>query len=103
MNDLDQKEWVSLQAEKTNVVILDVRTEEEFESGYIADAHLIDIRQPPEFMEAVQALDKSKSYFVYCRSGARSGEACQLLDQLGIASKYNLKGGILAWTGDIVV
>jgi|TARA_B100000767_G_scaffold202544_1_gene189454 rhodanese-related sulfurtransferase len=103
MNDLDQKEWVSLKSEKTNAVILDVRTEEEFESGYIAGAHLIDIRQPPEFMEAVQALDKSKSYFVYCRSGARSGEACQLLDQLGIASKYNLKGGILAWTGDIVV
>ncbi len=103
MNNLDQKEWVFLKEEKTDAVILDVRTEEEFESGYIVGAHLIDIRKPHDFMEAIQDLDKSKSYFVYCRSGARSSQACQLLGQLGIASSYNLKGGILAWTGGIVV
>ena len=103
MNDLDQKEWVSLQAKKTDAVLLDVRTEEEFDSGHIFGAHLIDIRQPSEFMEAIQSLDKNKSYFIYCRSGARSGQACQLLSQMGIASVYNLKGGILDWKGDIVV
>ena len=84
MNDLDQNEWVSLKEQTPDAVILDVRTEEEFESGYIEGAQLIDIRQPQEFMDSIQALDKTKSYFVYCRSGARSGQACQLLGQLGI-------------------
>jgi rhodanese-related sulfurtransferase len=102
MNDLDQNEWVSLKEETPDAVILDVRTEEEFESGYIEGAQLIDIRQPKEFMDSIQSLDKTKSYFVYCRSGARSGQACQLLGQLGIESAYNLEGGILAWTGDLV-
>ena len=102
MNNLDQKEWVSLMDEIADAIILDVRTEEEYESGYIKDAQLIDIRQPQEFMDAIQALDKDKSYFVYCRSGARSSQAGQLLGQLGIASAYNLDGGIMAWTGDVV-
>ena len=102
MNNLDQKEWVSLMDETADAIILDVRTEEEYESGYIKGAQLIDIRQPQEFMDAIQALDKDKAYFVYCRSGARSGQACQLLGQLGIASAYNLDGGIMAWTGDVV-
>ena len=101
MNNLDEKEWVSLMNETPDSIILDVRTEEEYESGYIKGAQLIDIRQPQEFMDAIQSLDKDKSYFVYCLSGARSGQACQLLEQLGIASAYNLDGGILAWTGEL--
>ena len=64
MNNLDQKEWVSLMDETADAIILDVRTEEEYESGYIKGAQLIDIRQPQEFMDAIQALDKDKSYFV---------------------------------------
>lgn len=103
MNNLDQKEWVALMGETPDAILLDVRTEEEFESGYIKGAQLIDIRQPQQFMDSIQSLDKDKSYFVYCRSGARSGQACQLLEQLGIASAYNLDGGIMAWTGDVVV
>ena len=103
MNNLDQKEWVALMEETPDAILLDVRTEEEYDSGYIKGAQLIDIRQPQEFMDAIQALDKDKSYFVYCRSGARSGQACQLLGQLGIASAYNLDGGIMAWTGAVEV
>ena len=84
MNNLDQKEWVSLMDETADAIILDVRTEEEYESGYIKGAQLIDIRQPQEFMDAIQALDKDKSYFVYCRSGARSGQACQYFKSKGL-------------------
>ena len=39
---------------------------------------------------------KDKAYYIYCRSGARSAQACQLLDQLGVEATYNLQGGILA-------
>jgi len=38
---------------------------------------------------------------VYCRSGARSGQACQLMSQLGFSAVYNLDGGVLAWQGDL--
>lgn len=102
MIDLSQEEWNLLIKEAANSFLLDVRTEEEFQEGHLADATFIDIRQPQEFMDAVQKLDKSKSYFIYCRSGARSAQACQLLDQLGVTATYNLKGGILEWQGDVV-
>ena len=103
MNNLDQKEWVSLMDETADAIILDVRTEEEYESGYIKGAQLIDIRQPQEFMDATQALDKDKSYFVYCRSGARSGQACSIMSQLGFKSAFNLLGGFNDWDGDTVI
>ena len=42
------------------------------------------------------------NYFVYCRSGARSAQACQLMSQLGFTSTYNLLGGILEWEGEVI-
>jgi len=102
MNNLNQKEWVALKNDSKDSVLLDVRTGEEFESGHIEGAQLMDIQQPHEFMTAAQALDKSKSFFIYCRSGSRSGQACQLLNQMGIKATYNLDGGILSWDGDVI-
>jgi rhodanese-related sulfurtransferase len=52
-------------------------------------------------MEGVNALDSSKTYFVYCRSGARSAQACQIFKLNGFDSCYNLLGGILEWQGEI--
>ena len=102
MNNLDQKEWVALMKDTKGSVLLDVRTQEEFESGYIEGAQLMNIQEPHEFMATAQALNKSKSYFIYCRSGARSGQACQILSQMGVKATYNLDGGILAWKGDVI-
>ncbi|MFC2148231.1 rhodanese-like domain-containing protein, partial [Bacteroidota bacterium] len=47
-------------------------------------------------------LDKSKNYYVYCRSGQRSRQACAIMNSIGIPNAYNLMGGILEWKGDIV-
>ena len=102
MTELNQQEWEETRLNSTTAVLLDVRTEEEFGDIHIPNARLIDIRQPQAFMEEVQALDKDKTYFVYCRSGARSAQACQILDQLGVAATYNLIGGILGWTGEVI-
>ena len=102
MTELAQEQWEEQRKATANAVLLDVRTEEEFNAKHIPGASMIDIRQPQAFMEAAQALDKDKAYFIYCRSGARSAQACQVLDQLGVVATYNLKGGILAWTGDVV-
>jgi len=97
--DLSQKEWTANQQAATGSVILDVRTPEEFEAGHIPDAELLDIRNPQGFMEGLASLDSSKTYFVYCRSGARSAQACQLMKQQGISDCYNLLGGIMDWQG----
>ena len=102
MNQLSPNEWADLQQQTPESIILDVRTEEEFDSGYIAGATNFDIRGGAAFMDSLETLDKSKSYFVYCRSGARSGQACQLMGQLGFNHVYNLDGGVLAWEGDLV-
>lgn len=101
MADLSQDEWAIQIKEDDNCVILDVRTMEEVEDGVIGDPLHHDIYNPQAFMEALQGLDKSKNYYVYCRSGNRSGQACAIMKSLGFANAYNLKGGILEWKGDL--
>jgi rhodanese-related sulfurtransferase len=80
---------------------LDVRTPEEVEDGVIGDAIHHDIYNPQAFMEALQGLDKSRNYYVYCRSGNRSGQACAIMSSLGFTNAYNLTGGILEWKGEL--
>ncbi len=102
MADLSQGEWAEKLSKDPNAVVLDVRTEEEMEEGYIPDALNIDIYQPQEFMEELEQLDKSKHYYVYCRSGNRSRQACALMNSIGIANAFNLEGGVLEWEGDLI-
>ncbi len=97
--DLSQEEWNNQFEADENAFLLDVRTLEEFEEGHIPNATLLDIRQAAAFMEGIQSLDPSKNYYVYCRSGARSAQACQLMNQLGIDTNYNLLGGFMEWEG----
>ena len=101
MNELLPNDWAELQTQTSGSIILDVRTEEEFESGYIAGAKNLDIRGGADFISSIEELDKTKAYFVYCRSGARSGQACQLMEKMGFEQVYNLEGGVLAWEGDL--
>ena len=54
-----------------------------------------------KFISEIDKLDKSKSYFIYCKSGARSGQTCELMKQKGFKKVYNLEGGILGWTGEL--
>ena len=79
-----------------DVVILDVRTAEEFKEGHIENALNIDVRQSA-FLEKVTAmLPKEKTIAVYCRSGRRSANAARGLGAEGYRA-VNLYGGILAW------
>lgn len=94
-NDFQQKI-----TETTDAVILDVRTEEEFRSGRIPDAININV-MGGSFIDKVDLLDKSKTYFVYCRSGGRSGQACSFMAGRGF-NVYNLAGGIMNWNGNII-
>jgi len=99
--DLTQEEWSNQLTDDKNSIILDVRSSEEFEAGFIPEAKQLDIRNPETFMQGLESLDKSTSYYVYCRSGARSDQACQVMSQMGFESTFNLLGGILDWKGEV--
>lgn len=99
--DLSQKDWWEGFLKNQDAVILDVRTDEEVASGKIPNSINIDIYKGQGFVYQVEELDKNKTYFVYCRSGARSAQACSIMNQLGFEKTYNLLGGIMQWEGPI--
>jgi rhodanese-related sulfurtransferase len=101
MADLVQTEWQSQLQNDTNAVILDVRTLAEVEQGKIPGAIHIDIYKGQEFVNEIMKLDKTKNYFVYCKSGGRSGQACAFMNQSGFENAFNLIGGIMQWQGEI--
>jgi thioredoxin 1 len=80
-------------------IILDVRTPEEFAGGSIANAVNMDFRSI-NFTSGMNKLDKNKTYFVYCLSGGRSGEAANLMRNSGFKEVYDMKGGLKAWLGN---
>ncbi|MGB7843856.1 MAG: rhodanese-like domain-containing protein [Salinimicrobium sp.] len=102
MKELNQEEWREQVEKDKDAVILDVRTQMEVEAGYIPNAKHLDIYKGQEFVAELDKLDKSKNYYIYCRSGQRSAQACQFMDQKGFNNTYNLLGGIIEWDGEIV-
>jgi Rhodanese-related sulfurtransferase len=76
-------------------VLLDVRTAGEFSAGTIPGSVNIDFLSP-NFAKNAKQLDKEATYFVFCRSGNRSGQACKMMHQLGYDVR-NLSGGIGAF------
>lgn len=103
MADLTQEQWVSQLKKDANAVILDVRTAGEVAEGMIPDALHLDIYKGQEFIDELEKLDKDKNYYVYCRSGNRSGQACSIMNQLGFPNAYNLMGGMLEWEGEVTL
>ena len=101
MENLSNKQWKELIAKTKDYVVLDVRTTEECEQGIIPEAIQIDFLASHDFVSAVEDLDKSKTYFVYCRSGNRSAQACLYMNMKGFKT-YNLTEGITAWDGEII-
>ncbi len=89
-------------AKKENVIILDVRTPEEFKEGHIQNAVLMDYKQTDNFMKHVQTLDSTKTYLLYCRSGKRSYNAAIILKEKGFKQVFDLKEGISMWNGPLI-
>lgn len=100
--NISQEQWWEGAQDNENAVILDVRTEGEWNEGIIPGAINIDIYKGQGFIYKLDELDKTKKYYVYCRSGARSGQACNIMQQLGFENTYNLTGGIMEWEGPVV-
>ena len=102
MIDLGQEELLKKLDDDDKAFIVDVRTKEEYEESHIPNSTLIDIKDPKSFIEEIENLDKDLNYYVYCHSGVRSVQACQIMKTFGINNVYNLLGGISEWDGELV-
>jgi rhodanese-related sulfurtransferase len=80
------------------VIVLDVRTPEEYQEGHIPNAILIPLQ---ELENKLIDLDKEEPYLVVCRSGNRSAQASEILTSNSFAKIYNMTGGMNNWGYDI--
>jgi rhodanese-related sulfurtransferase len=85
--------------ENPDFIILDVRTLEEYNSGHIENASMLDFYDD-SFEDDLDQLDKNKTYLVYCRTANRSGRAVDIMVELGFTDVYNMLGGIVKWNED---
>ena len=80
----------------TDAVLIDVRQPDEYAEGHLSGAQLLNVLDEPNFQAGIAALDKSKHYYIYCRSGRRSHNAATQMKAHGL-QVTDLKGGITAW------
>jgi len=88
-------EFEKLAQSKTNVV-LDVRTQKEFDAGHIAGAKHLDFNSP-DFDKELGRLDKNKVYLVHCASGRRSALACEKMQRAGFQALIEMSAGFRGW------
>jgi rhodanese-related sulfurtransferase len=81
-----------------DLVVLDVRTAEEFDQGHLPGATMLDF-YAPDFADRLAELDPDRTYLVYCRSGNRSGQTRAMMERLGFGDVADVDGGIVAWAG----
>ncbi len=80
-------------------VILDVRTEEEYNSGCIEGAVNLDVEKP-DFTKMLKLFDTEKIYLVYCKSGYRSRKAIELMNKINFTQIYHMFEGIDGWKAE---
>jgi len=82
--------------EKKDVVLLDVRTPEEYSRGKIEGSLNISVENiPDQIISSVP--DKNKTIYVYCLSGSRSEVAVAMMKQLGFTNVFTMTNGLLMW------
>ncbi|MEF9991180.1 MAG: rhodanese-like domain-containing protein [Romboutsia sp.] len=92
--NIDKIKLKSIIDNKEDIVLLDVRTKEEFEEGYIETALHIELSNLVYNIDELEEY-KNKKVIVYCRSGHRSITACNFLFMAGFEHLYNLEKGII--------
>jgi rhodanese-related sulfurtransferase len=78
------------------LVVLDVRTPEEYNQGHLAGAINVDF-YADDFSAQLDRLDKAVPYVLYCKSGNRSGQTAPIMTSLGFDEVYEIEGGVDAW------
>lgn len=89
---VSSQEAKTLLQTRKKVVILDVRTPEEFAAGHLQNAQLLN-KFSPDFEKQLRTLDRNKEYLVYCKVGGRSGDATKLMAALGFKTVYDATQG----------
>ncbi len=101
VKNITPQELEAVKKENSQAVLIDVRSPEECAEGMIDGAVNINLFDP-NFVEQVGKLDKTKDYYMICRSGGRSGSAAGAMAQMGFNSVHNMVGGMMAWQGATV-
>ncbi len=97
MKELSVDELNDLIQEEANFQLIDVREPHEYALGNINGEH-IPMNTVPQNIEKIA---KDKQVVVMCRSGKRSANVINFLEQQGFENLYNLEGGIIAWSQEI--
>ena len=84
------------QLKSAEVILLDVRTPEEMQSGFLEGARNLDFNSG-NFESTLDSLDHSKKYLVYCTIGKRSGKAADMMRAKGFKNVISMEGGLNAW------
>jgi len=96
LSPVQARERIEQSAGNPDFVLLDVRTPGEFRSERIGGAVLVDYNSST-FRAEMAALDRGKTYLVYCRTGNRSTGALKVMREEGFRNVYHLEGGIVKW------
>lgn len=99
-DNLDAQSFETQLKEDKEAVLVDVRTEAEHYDAKIPNSKLLNLMNP-HFMDEIGKLDRSKNYYLYCRSGNRSYHAAREMVKMGFEKVYNLAPGIIGWSGEI--
>ena len=97
--EVNSKQASTLLQKDKKLVVLDVRTPEEFNEGHIKGAVNIDIRQPDAFSK-IDKLNRKATYIVHCRTNHRSGIAVDHMMQSGFKNVYQMMDGFPGWEGN---
>lgn len=84
-------------AARDDVEVIDVRTPEEFEEGHLEGATRIGIADA-DFRDQLDELDRDGNYLVYCRTDNRSGQAVEVMREMGFDNVWDMDGGVTAWS-----
>lgn len=76
-------------------ILIDVRTPDEYQTGYLAHAINIDFKEE-NFLQNFEQYDRKRPLYIYCHSGRRSRKASELLEKMGFEKIINLEGGIIS-------
>lgn len=95
--DVTVSEASKLIDETTGLVILDVRTQSEYDDGHIEGAILIPVDELPDRLDE---LDNGDELLVYCRTGNRSSTAVEILEDAGFDKIYHMNQGISTWVSE---
>ena len=85
--------------DNSGFVIIDIRTETEYNSGHIENAINLNYYSST-FREDLDQLDKTKMYLIHCKSGGRSAGAFNTMKELEFMEVYNMPGGINQWISE---